>query len=254
MVETAWASAATFRHTDRRGGANGARIRLLPQKNWAINRPTQLSTVLAVYEEIATQHGASVADFIVLGGVVAIEAATGSAVPFYPGRGDAEQSDTDIASFDVLEPVFDGFRNSVCESIGPVRPEEQLLDHAHRLGLSAPEMTVLIGGLRSFGIGDATFDLWQRDISPLSQVFFTSILDMKTVWKPVNPGLYQGTDRSSGQVLGHASRIDLLFGSHSQLRALAEVYATPSAKDQWVSDFIVAWNKVMNADRFDLLS
>ena len=250
MVETAWASAATFRGSDMRGGANGGRIRLAPQKDWAVNKPEQLSRILAVLEPLAQQHNASVADVIVLAGNVGIELASGSEVPFSPGRGDATQAQTDVDSFDVLEPLSDGFRNYQKTDFS-VSPEEMLLDRAQLMGLTAPEMTVLIGGLRSLGISAGEAGLW-TDGKSLSNEWFVKLLDMSVAWSPTGANSYQAKDRSSGAAVRSASRVDLVFGSNSQLRALAEVYAQDDSKDKFISDFIAAWSKVMNADRFDL--
>ena len=250
MVETAWASASTFRGSDMRGGANGARIRLSPQKDWAANKPEQLAKVLSVLSGIASAHGASVADTIVLAGNVGIEMASGVEVPFNPGRGDATDEQTDASSFAVLEPVSDGFRNFLLKNY-TVSPEEMMLDKAQLLGLSAPEMTVLVGGLRSMGVSSDDRGLF-TDGSGLSTGFFTTLLDMNVQWKATGSNSYEAHDRASGELVRRASRYDLVFGSNSQLRAIAEVYAQDDNKDKFVHDFISAWNKVMNADRFDL--
>ena len=250
MVETAWASASTFRGSDMRGGANGARIRLSPQKDWAANKPEQLAKVLSVLGDIASAHGASVADTIVLAGNVGIEMASGVEVPFNPGRGDATDEQTDADSFAVLEPVSDGFRNFLLKNY-TVSPEEMMLDKAQLLGLSAPEMTVLVGGLRSMGVSSDDRGLF-TDGSGLSTGFFTTLLDMNVQWKATGSNSYEAHDRASGELVRRASRYDLVFGSNSQLRAIAEVYAQDDNKDKFVQDFISAWNKVMNADRFDL--
>ena len=250
MVETAWASASTFRGSDMRGGANGARIRLSPQKDWAANKPEQLAKVLSVLGDIASAHGASVADTIVLAGNVGIEMASGVEVPFNPGRGDATDEQTDADSFAVLEPVSDGFRNFLLKNY-TVSPEEMMLDKAQLLGLSAPEMTVLVGGLRSMGVSSDDRGLFTED-SNLSTGFFTTLLDMNVQWKATGSNSYEAHDRASGELVRRASRYDLVFGSNSQLRAIAEVYAQDDNKDKFVQDFISAWNKVMNADRFDL--
>ena len=249
MVETAWASASTFRNSDLRGGANGARIRLAPQKDWEANKPTQLAKVLAVYEQIASDTGASVADVIVLGGNVGVEKATGAKVAFTPGRGDASAEQTDVESFAVLEPVADGFRNYYGPSAtNPA--EEMLLDKAQLLGLTAPEMTVLVGGLRSLGINSDT-GMATENNDTLSNDWFVKLLDMSVAWKPNGTGnSYEGVDRVSGEKVSSATRVDLVFGSNSQLRALAEVYASDDAQEKLVSDFIAAWNKVMNNDMF----
>jgi len=251
MVETAWASASTFRGSDLRGGANGARVRLAPQKDWEGNKPEQLAKVLEVYESIASETGASVADVIVLGGNVAIEKASGSDVPFTPGRGDASAEQTDVESFAVLEPLADGFRNFQ-KSDYAVSPEEMLVDKAQLLGLTAPEMTVLVGGLRSLGVSANGLGVFSSDTNKLSNEFFKVLLDMSVEWKPASKNSYDAFDRVSGEKIRSASRVDLVFGSNSQLRALAEVYASDDANGKFVSDFISAWNKVMNADRFDV--
>ncbi|XXK33066.1 catalase/peroxidase HPI [Rhodobacteraceae bacterium nBUS_22] len=251
MVETAWASAATFRGSDMRGGANGGRIRLAPQKDWAANKPDQLGRVLAVLEGIADQHNASVADVIVLAGSVGIELASGLEVPFVAGRGDATQEQTDTESFAVLEPVSDGFRNFQKNDFS-VSPEEMLLDKAQLMGLSAPEMTVLVGGLRALGISASGDGVW-TDGKTLTNDWFVKLLDMDVAWSATGSNSYQATDRASGKVVRSASRVDLVFGSNSELRAIAEVYAQDDNKGKFVSDFIAAWTKVMNADRFDLL-
>lgn len=251
MVETAWASASTYRGTDMRGGANGARIRLAPQKDWAVNKPDQLARVLGVLEGIAGETGASVADVIVLAGNVGVEKATGMAVPFTPGRGDATQDQTDVESFAVLEPMADGFRNYMKTEYS-VSAEELLLDKAHLLGLSAPEMTVLLGGMRSLGISDGAHGVFGSDTETLSNDFFTTLLDMGVEWKPTGSNSYAATDRTSGETVRTATRVDLVFGSNSQLRALAEVYASADGQTKMKEDFIAAWTKVMNADRFDL--
>ncbi len=252
MVETAWASAATYRHTDMRGGANGARIRLAPQKDWEINKPDQLGKVIEIYESIAEKVEASIADIIVLGGNVAIENACGVNVPFTSGRGDALQEMTDVDSFAVLEPMADGFRNYQKQDF-KVSPEEMLLDKSQLLGLTAPEMTVLIGGLRSLGVSSDNHGVFTNDFNNLSNDFFTNLLDMTTEWKPlVNGKIYEGFDRKSGKKVKSATRVDLIFGSNSQLRAISEVYACDDSKEIFINDFIIAWNKVMNSDRFDL--
>ena len=250
MVETAWASASTYRHTDMRGGANGARIRLEPQKNWEVNKPEQLSKVLGTLEGIASETGASIADVIVLAGNVGIEKASGKSVPFTPGRGDATQEHTDVESFSVLEPEADGFRNYLKKNF-TVTPEELMLDRAHLLELTAPEMTVLVGGLRALGISSDDRGIFS-DSEKLDNSFFTTLLDMTVKWDATGSNSYQATDRQSGEKVRRASRTDLVFGSNSQLRALAEVYSQSDNHDKFVNDFISAWNKVMNADRFDI--
>ena len=251
MVETAWASASTFRGSDLRGGANGARIRLAPQKNWEANKPEQLSRVLSVLEGIASDTGASVADVIVLAGNVGVEKASGSTVPFTPGRGDATQENTDKHSFEVLEPFSDGFRN-YHKSDFEIGAEHMLLDKAQLLGLTAPEMTVLVGGMRSMGISANGHGLLTDSSDKLTNDWFSKLLDMSVEWKPTGRNSYEGTDRVSGEKVSTATRADLVFGSNSQLRALAEVYASSDSHDKFVSDFIAAWTKVMNLDRFDL--
>ena len=248
MVETAWASASTFRGTDMRGGANGARIRLAPQKDWVANKPDQLSKVLSKYQEIANETNASIADIIVLGGNVGIEKATGKKVSFTPGRGDATEAQTDVDSFSVLEPLSDGFRNFLKEDYG-VSPEEMLLDKSHLLGLTAPEMTVLVGGLRSLGITTDNKGVFSNNLEKLDNEFFTTLLDMSIKWEPTDHNTFKGNDKDGNVYL--ASRYDLAFGSNSQLRALSEVYASSDGSEKMVNDFIIAWNKVMNNDRFD---
>ena len=250
MVETAWASASTYRHTDMRGGANGARIRLEPQKNWEANKPDQLSKVLGILEGIASETGASVADVIVLAGNVGIEKASGKSVPFTPGRGDATQEHTDVESFSVLEPEADGFRNYLKKNF-TVTPEELMLDRAHLLELTAPEMTVLVGGMRALGVSSDDRGVFS-DNKKLDNSFFTTLLDMTVKWDATGSNSYQATDRQSGEKVRRASRTDLVFGSNSQLRAIAEVNSQSDNHDKFVTDFINAWNKVMDADRFDL--
>ena len=268
LVSTAWASASTFRGSDKRGGANGARIRLAPQKDWEANQPAQLAKVLAGLESIqsafnAAQSGGkkvSLADLIVLGGCAAVEQAAQAAgqdvtVPFSPGRTDASQEQTDAESFAVLEPSADGFRNFLK---GPSRvpAEERLLDKAQLLTLTAPEMTVLIGGLRALNanVGQSANGVFTKKPGVLSNDFFVNVLDMGTVWKPTSEArdVFEGRDRTTDELKWTATRVDLVFGSNSQLRALAEVYAQDDAKATFVQDFVAAWNKVMNLDRFDL--
>jgi catalase-peroxidase len=252
MIETAWASASTYRHSDMRGGANGARIRLAPQKYWEVNKPNQLEKVLSIYEAISNETGASIADVIVLAGNVGIEIATGCKVPFIPGRGDATQDQTDSSSFEVLEPHSDGFRNFHKSGIN-VTPEEMMLDKAQLLNLTAPEMTVLLGGMRSLGISSSGHGIFTSDINTMTNDYFDTLLDMSVQWKPNGTGnSYEAFDRSTGNKVRSATRSDLVFGSNSQLRAIAEVYASSDAGDKFVNDFISAWNKVMNADRFDV--
>ncbi|HXD73453.1 MAG TPA: catalase/peroxidase HPI [Vicinamibacterales bacterium] len=261
LVSTAWASASTFRGTDKRGGANGARIRLAPQKDWAANEPAELAKVLDVYEKIRRDFKkVSLADLIVLGGSVGIERAAKKAgfdikVPFMPGRADATQDMTDVESFAVLEPKADGFRNY--NAHGPHCPAEHLLlDKARLLGVNAPEMTVLVGGLRVLGANHkgSPVGAFTKRPGMLTNDFFVNLLDMKTVWKPTSDTgeLFEGKDINSGAVKWTGSRADLVFGSNSQLRAIAEVYACKDAQKKFVSDFVTAWVKVMNLDRFDL--
>ncbi len=251
MVETAWASASTYRGTDMRGGANGARIRLAPQKDWSANKPDQLQKVLSVLEPIAAESGASVADVIVLAGNVGIEKASGLNLPFSPGRGDATQDQTDVNSFAVLEPVADGFRNFQMADYS-VSPEEMLLDKAQLLGLTAPEMTVLVGGMRALGISTNGHGVFSATTDKLTNTFFETLLDMGVEWKASGSNSYEAIDRKTGKPIRTATRVDLAFGSNSQLRALAEVYAADDAKDVFLRDFGAAWTKVMNNDRFDL--
>ena len=265
LVRTAWASASTYRDSDRRGGANGARVRLAPQKDWDANDPAELASVLGKLETIQSQFNLaqdgkkiSLADLIVLAGGAAIEQAAKAAgheveVPFAPGRTDATDEMTDADSFAVLEPKADGFRNYYQAGEGP-RPEELLLDKASLLNLTAPEMTVLIGGLRALGANSAGSDLGVLTdrAGSLSNDFFVNLLDMGTEWKPTDDEhIFEGRDRATGEVKWKGTSIDLLFGSNSQLRALAEVYASDDA-DEFVSDFVAAWTKVMNLGRFDL--
>ena len=253
MIETAWSSASTFRGSDMRGGANGARIRLEPQRNWEANNPDQLNKVLDVYTSIAEETGVSIADIIVLAGNVAIEKASGLEVPFTPGRGDATQDNTDVESFAVLEPQSDGFKNFHKAGLN-VNSEEIMLDKAQLLGLTAPEMTVLVGGLRSLGISSSGYGLFTENVDELSNDYFRTLLDMSVQWRPNGTGnSYEATDRITGEKVRTASRTDLVFGSNSQLRALVEVYASDDSLDKFKNDFVLAWNKVMNADRFDLI-
>ena len=251
MVETAWASASTYRGTDMRGGANGARIRLAPQKDWQANKPDQLQKVLSVLEPIAAASGASVADVIVLAGNVGIEKASGQTLPFVPGRGDATQGQTDVESFAVLEPVADGFRNFQKADYS-VSPEEMLLDKAQLLGLTAPEMTVLVGGMRALGISTNGHGVFSTNTDKLTNAFFVTLLDMGVEWKATGSNSYEAVDRKTGKPVRTATRVDLAFGSNSQLRALAEVYAADDAQDRFLRDFTAAWVKVMNNDRFDV--
>ena len=249
MVETAWASASTFRGSDLRGGANGARIRLAPQKDWEANKPEQLEKVLNVLEPIAAEAGASVADVIVLAGNVGIEKACGKSLSFSPGRGDASQDQTDEHSFAVLEPYSDGFRN-YHKSDFQISSEHMLIDKAQLLGLTATEMTVLVGGLRSMGIDHNGASNFTEDPNSLSNDFFSSLLDMNVKWDSTGNNTYEGKNRSSGEVVRTATRADLVFGSNSQLRAIAEVYAQDDSAEKFADDFINAWQKVMNNDRF----
>ena len=263
LVSTAWASAVTFRGSDYRGGANGGRLRLAPQKDWDVNEPAKLARVLKVYEDIQTASGlnVSIADLIVLGGGVGVEQAAKAgghdvAVPFTPGRTDASQEQTDIEGFAVLEPRADGFRNYLQVRFN-VPTEELLIDRAQLLGLTAPEMTVLVGGLRVLGAnhGGSTHGVLTDRPGVLSNDFFVNLLDMKTGWKQVDGSadeVFTGNDRASGEELWTATRTDLVFGSNAQLRALSEVYASADAGAKFVRDFVAAWTKVMNADRFDL--
>ena len=249
MIETAWASASTFRGSDLRGGANGARISLAPQKEWEANKPKQLKLVLAILEPLAVKHGASLSDTIVLAGCVAIEKVSGREVPFSPGRGDATQEQTDIESFAVLEPLADGFRNYQKADF-TVSPEEMMLDKAQLLNLTASEMTVLVGGLRSLGVSATGDGIWNQT-AELNNSWFNTLLDMGVKWSETGINSYEATDRSSGKVTRTASRCDLVFGSNSQLRAIVEVYAQNDNSDKFISDFVSSWVKVMNADRFD---
>ncbi|CAM4003823.1 catalase/peroxidase HPI [Cohnella lubricantis] len=260
LVTTAWASASTFRGSDMRGGANGARIRLAPQKDWEVNQPEQLAKVLKILEGIQfdLDKKVSLADLIVLGGSAAVEKAARDAgfdvtVPFAPGRGDATQEQTDPDSFAVLEPVADGFRNYQKQEYS-VTSEELLVDKAQLLGLTAPEMTVLIGGMRVLGtnFGGTKHGVFTDRVGTLTSDFFVNLLDMGVVWEPTEAGVYNGRDRKTGEVVRTATRVDLVFGSNSILRAVAEVYAQDDNQEKFVRDFIAAWVKVMNADRFDL--
>jgi len=267
LVSTAWASASTFRGSDKRGGANGARIRLRPQKDWDVNQPKQLATVLAKLEAIQKEFNASasggkkvsLADLIVLGGGAAIEKAAKAGgvdvkVPFTPGRMDASQAQTDVDSFAPLEPVADGFRNYYRGKL-LMSPEEALIDKAQLLKLTGPQMTVLVGGLRVLGAnaGQSKHGVFTKQPETLTNDFFVNLLDMSTQWQPAgSDGVYEGRDRKTNAVKWTGTRVDLIFGSHSQLRALAEVYACADSKEKFVKDFVAAWNKVMNLDRFDL--
>jgi len=258
MVSTAWDSARTFRGSDKRGGANGARIRLAPQKDWEGNEPARLAKVLAVYERIAAETGASVADVIVLAGNLGVEQAAKAAgfdvsVPFAPGRGDATQKMTDAESFDVLEPLADGFRNWLKKDY-VVQPEELLLDRAQLMRLTACEMTALVGGMRVIGTnhGGSKHGVFTDRVGALTNDFFVNLTDMAYTWKPAGNNLYEIRDRKTDAVKWTATRVDLVFGSNSILRAYAEVYAQDDGREKFVQDFVAAWTKVMNADRFDL--
>jgi catalase-peroxidase len=268
LVSTAWASASTFRGSDLRGGANGARLRLAPQKDWAVNEPAELAKVLATLEKIqqdfnSAQSGGkkvSLADLIVLGGCAAVEDAAKKAghdikVPFTPGRADTTQELTDVESFAVLEPKADGFRNYLAE--GQTQPAPELLvDRAQLLTLTAPEMAVLVGGMRvlNANAGDSQLGVFTDKPETLTNDFFVNLLDMNVAWHQAPNGehAFEGYDRASGEVKWKGSAVDLIFGSNSQLRAIAEVYASDDAKDKFVHDFVAAWDKVMNLDRFDL--
>ena len=261
LVSTAWASASTFRGSDKRGGANGARIRLAPQKDWDVNEPAQLKGVLSKLEAIQKEFGkkVSLADLIVLGGAAAIEKAakdggTHVKVPFTPGRTDATQDQTDVESFAPLEPRADGFRNYISGKHQFLQPEEALVDRAQLLRLTGPELTVLVGGLRVLGANakKSKHGVFTGKPGTLTNDFFLNLLDMGTVWSDAGQGVYEGRDRKTKAVKWTGTRVDLIFGSHSQLRAFAEVYGSSDAKEQFVSDFVAAWAKVMNADRFDL--
>lgn len=251
MVETAWASASTFRNSDMRGGGNGARIRLEPQKNWEANNPENLSKILKIYEKISNETNASIADIIIFAGNIAIEKSSGIEVPFQKGRGDATQENTDIDSFAVLEPLSDGFRNFHKNNLS-TSPEEMMLDKAQLLGLTATEMVVLVGGLRSLGISNKDYGLFTKNINELSNNYFKLLLDMSVKWSPNGTNdSYIATERTTGTQVRTASRVDLVLGSNSQLRALVEVYASSDALNKFKNDFVLAWNKVMNADLFD---
>ena len=261
LVSTAWASASTFRGSDKRGGANGARIRLAPQKDWEVNQPAQLKTVLQKLEAVQKDFGkkVSLADLIVLGGCAAIEKAAKDAgvdvkVPFTPGRMDASQDQTDVESFAPLEPRADGFRNYISSKQQFMQPEEALVDRAALLRLTGPEMTVLLGGLRVLGAnaGGAKHGVFTIKPGTLTNDYFVNLLDMSTDWHATGENTYEGRDRKTKAAKWTATRVDLIFGSHSQLRAFAEVYGCSDSKEKFVKDFVAAWTKVMNADRFDL--
>jgi catalase-peroxidase len=268
LVSTAWASASTFRGSDKRGGANGARIRLAPQKDWEVNQTTQLANVLKTLERIQSAFNkqksrgkkVSLADLIVLAGCAGIEKAAKNAghkvtVPFTPGRMDASQEQTDVASFAVLEPKADGFRNYLKTKFA-VSAEEMIVDKAQLLTLTAPEMTVLIGGMRvlNTNYGKSQYGVFTKRPEMLTNDFFVNLLDMSTEWKATveNPDIFEGRDRATGTLKWTGMRVDLIFGSNSQLRALAEVYACEDSKEKFLRDFVAVWNKVMNLDRFDL--
>jgi catalase-peroxidase len=268
LVSTAWASASTFRGSDKRGGANGARIRLAPQKDWDVNQPKELQAVLKTLEGVRKEFNdaqsggknVSLADLIVLGGCAAVEKAAQDAghditVPFTPGRMDASQEQTDENSFAVLEPAADGFRNYL-KARFTLKAEHLLVDKAQLLTLTAPEMTVLVGGLRvlNANVGQSPHGVFTDQPEKLTNDFFVNVLDMSTEWKPTaeDEDVFEGRDRATGDVKWTATRVDLIFGSNSQLRALAEVYGSEDAKGKFVTDFVAAWNKVMNLDRFDL--
>jgi len=266
LVSAAWASASTFRGSDKRGGANGARIRLAPQKDWEVNQPKQLATVLQKIEAIQKEFNASatggkkvsLADLIVLGGSAAVEKAAKDAgvdvkVPFSPGRMDASQDQTDVQSFAPLEPRADGFRNYISGKQQFMQPEEALVDRAQLLRLTGPEMTVLVGGLRVLGAnaGGSKHGAFTKQPEKLTNDFFVNLLDISTQWHPTGNNSYEGRDRKTNAVKWTGTRVDLIFGSHSQLRAFAEVYGSADSKQKFVKDFVAAWTKVMNADRFD---
>ena len=268
LVTTAWASAATFRGSDKRGGANGARIRLAPQKDWAVNQPAELAKALRALEAVQHEFNAaqsagkkiSLADLIVLGGCAGVEAAAKKGghivrVPFSPGRTDASQQDTDVDSFAVLEPQADGWRNHVRQGL-EASAAELLVDKAQLLTLTAAEMTVLVGGMRALNanVAGAAHGVFTQRPETLSNDFFVNLLDMSTTWQPCAnaPGVLEGRDRATGQLKWTATTVDLVFGSNSQLRALAEVYACSDSQASFVHDFVAAWNKVMNLDRYDL--
>jgi catalase-peroxidase len=268
LVTTAWASASTFRGSDKRGGANGARIRLAPQKDWEVNQPLQLKNVIQTFEKIQNEFNrgqkggkmVSLADLIVLGGCIGIEQAAKNGghnviVSFTPGRTDASQEQTDVKSFAVLEPAADGFRNYLKTKYS-VLAEELLLDQSQLLTLTAPEMTVLIGGMRvlNTNFGNTKHGVFTKRPEVLTNDFFVNLLDMNTTWKPTSTDkdIFEGRDSRNGEFKWTGTRMDLIFGSNSQLRAIAEVYACDDAKDKFIQDFVLAWNKVMNADRFDL--
>ena len=259
LIATAWDSARTYRQTDKRGGANGARIRLNPMKNWEANEPKKLTKVLSVLENIAKKTGASIADTIVLAGNVALEKAISKSgskvkVPFYPGRGDSNQEQTEIKSFKWLEPLHDGFRNYV-KSDFSVMPEELLLERASLMGLTAQEMTCLVGGMRVLGANHESAKdkgVFTDKVGVLTNDFFTNLVDMKFIWKPTGKNSYDVIDRKSNKVKFTASRADLVFGSNSILRSYSEVYAQDDNKEKFIKDFVAVWTKIMNADKPNL--
>jgi catalase-peroxidase len=268
LVSTAWNAAASFRGTDKRGGANGGRIRLAPQKDWEANEPSRLQNVLAKLEQIQQDFNGSggkkvsLADLIVLGGCAAVEAAAKKggykvSVPFAPGRTDASQEQTDVNTFDVLEPVADGFRN-YSRAGDPLSAETRLLDRANLLKLTAPQMTALVGGLRALNAnyGQTKHGVFTDRPETLTNDFFVNLLDISTAWRPSasDANVYEGRDRATGESKWTATAADLVFGAHSQLRALAEVYASDDGQEKFVRDFVAAWTKVMNLDRYDLLA
>jgi catalase-peroxidase len=266
LISTAWASASTFRGSDKRGGANGARVRLAPQKDWEVNQPDQLKTVIQKLEDIQEEFQSSgkkvsLADLIVLGGCAAVEQAAKNAgfnitVPFSPGRMDASQEQTDVESFAVLEPAADGFRNYLKGKYS-VSAEELLIDKAQLLTLTAPEMTVLIGGMRvlAANYNNSNHGVFTKNPGSLTNDFFVNLLDMGTTWSATSEDdeVFEGRDRKTGEIKWTGTRVDLIFGSNSELRALAEVYGSADSKEKFVNDFVAAWNKVMNLDRFDLV-
>jgi catalase-peroxidase len=249
MVNTAWASASTYRNSDNRGGANGARIRLEPQKNWEVNKPKELEKVLSIYEKIAKDQNTSIADVIVVAGAVGIEKASGHKVNVTTGRGDANQENTDVDSFDLLKPKACGFRN-YSEKEFAVSPEEILLDKSQLLGLTPTEMTLLVGGMRSMGVSHTGEGVWTN--GELNNQWFKKLLSMDDEWKTTDYNSYVSKDRNTGEETRTASRTDLVFGSNSELRAIAEVYAQDDNNEKFINDFIQVWSKIMNADRFDL--
>ena len=266
LVTTAWASASTFRGSDKRGGANGARIMLEPQINWKVNNPTKLSKVISSLMKIkknfdSKKKTVSMADLIVLAGSTGVEMAAKKAghkvnVPFLPGRGDARQDQTDVNSFGLLEPQADGFRNYLNGGASNISAEEKLIDKAQLMGLTAPEMTVLVGGMRVLGTNydNSKYGVFTKKPGVLSNDYFTNLLDMNTTWKENDKSeqIFIGTDRKTNKVKWKGTRVDLIFGSNSQLRAIAEVYATEESQPKFISDFVSAWSKVMNLDRFEV--